>query len=143
VEAAIDDIAIETFTAGVAAVTDGGTRATADLEQNRPNPFRPGAALTNIRFALSNPGDAKLAIFDASGRLVRTLLQGPMQSGAHTPVWNALDDNGKEVGAGVHFCRLTSGGFEQSRGLANDIDTIYTYDNAAFARVPGLSVLAP
>lgn len=28
-------------------------------------------------------------------------------------------------------------------GLANDIDTICTYDTAVFARVPGLSVLAP
>ncbi len=117
VEAAIDDISIETFTADVNTVADGAASATADLEQNRPNPFRPGATLTNITFRLANASDAKVVIFDAAGRQVRTLFHGPMLSGAHTLVWNGLDDSGKEVGAGVYFYRLTAGAFEQSRRM--------------------------
>jgi len=116
IDAAIDDISIETFT-GVVSSAGSPIPAALGLRQNQPNPFRPGANLTTIRFALSNPGDAKLAIFDASGRLVRTLFNGPMQSVARALVWNGLDDNGKEVGAGVYFYRLTSGAFEQSRRM--------------------------
>ena len=56
-------------------------------------------------------------IFDAAGRQVRTLFQGPMQSGSHSLVWNGLDDNGTAVGAGVYFYRLNAGAFEQSRRM--------------------------
>jgi len=117
VEAAIDDISIETFASDVNAVADGAPAATTGLEQNRPNPFRPGANLTSITFRLANPSEAKVVIYDAAGRQVRTLFQGPMRSGAHTLVWNGLDDGGREVGAGVYFYRLTAGVVEQSRRM--------------------------
>ncbi len=117
VEAAIDDITVETFTPDVNAIADFTPGPVTGLEQNRPNPFRPGANLTSITFRLANPSDAKVVIFDAAGRQVRTLFQGPMRSGAHTLVWNGLDDSDREVEAGVYFYRLTAGAFEQSRRL--------------------------
>jgi hypothetical protein len=117
IEAAFDDFSLEAFAPNVNAVDPSLGAAKSALDQNRPNPFRAGSTLTTIRFSLSTPGDAKLSIFDATGRQVRTLFQGPMQSGAHTLVWNGLDDNGNEVGAGVYFYRLTAGAHEQSRRL--------------------------
>ncbi len=116
-EAAFDDFSIETFAPDLTSVDPSLVAARSALDQNRPNPFRPGSTLTTIRFILSSPGDAKIAIFDATGRQVRTLFHGPMQSGAHTLVWNGLDDSGSEVGAGVYFYRLTAGAYEQSRRM--------------------------
>ena len=116
-EAAFDDFSIERFATDLTAVDANPTAVASALAQNSPNPFRPGATLTTIRFSLTTPSDAKIAIFDATGRQVRTLLEGPMQSGTHTLVWNGLDDSGNEVGAGVYFYRLTAGAFEQSRRM--------------------------
>ena len=116
-EAAFDDFSIETFAPDLTAADPSLAVAKSALDQNRPNPFRPGSTLTTIRFNLSNPGEAKLVIFDANGRQVRTLFRGPMQSGSHTLVWNGLDDGGSELGAGVYFYRLTAGAYEQSRRM--------------------------
>ncbi len=116
-EAAFDDFSIERFAANPSSVDASPISVPSALDQNTPNPFRPGATLTTIRFSLSNPSDAKIVIFDAAGRQVRTLFSGTMQSGAHTLVWNGQDDNGTEVGAGVYFYRLTAGAYEQSRRM--------------------------
>lgn len=117
IEAAIDDVSIETFTQDPAPVGDGPITTPVALDQNRPNPFRPGATLTSITFRVANAADATVAIFDASGRRVRMLFSGSMRPGTHTLVWNGLDDTGKELGAGVYFYRLTAGAFEQSRRM--------------------------
>jgi hypothetical protein len=115
IDAGIDDFSVETFTANPAGADDAGslTRAAA-LEQNQPNPFNP---VTTIAFTLSNPGAARLEIFDASGRLVRTLIDRPMTAGAHQILWDGLDADGRDVGSGVYFYRLRAGAFEQSRRM--------------------------
>jgi subtilisin family serine protease len=117
IEAAVDDISIETFTQDPAPVDDVAVTIPAGLDQNCPNPFRPGTTLTNITFRLASADDATIAIFDASGRRVRTLFHGPMRAGVHTLVWNGLDDGGNELGAGVYFYRLSAGAYEQSRRM--------------------------
>jgi len=116
-EAAVDDFSLQTFTPGVDAVSESGTTVANGLEQNRPNPFVAGATLTSIQFRLSNTSPARVQIFDASGRVVRTLHDGILPPGAHSLVWNGLDDAGHEVGAGVYFYRLTAGAYEQTRRM--------------------------
>jgi subtilisin family serine protease len=115
VEAGIDDFAIETFNP---TTSDAGEQATLPLrpvlEQNEPNPFNP---VTTIKFTLSNPAQARIEIFDTTGRLVRALTDAPMTSGVHTIVWNGLDDAGRPVESGVYFYRLKAGAFEQSRRM--------------------------
>jgi len=114
IEAAIDDLAIESFTPNPGAVDQIGGGLAPQLSQNAPNPFRPG---TTINFRLSNAGQARLEIFDASGRLVRTLFDRQADAGQQQVTWDGLDDQGHQVGSGVYFYRLTSGAFQQSRRL--------------------------
>jgi len=115
VEAAIDDFSIETYSPSAADVAGGTVPPTRnELAQNEPNPFNP---VTTIKFTLSNPAQARIQIFEASGRLVRTLSNEPMVAGAHAVEWNGLDDSGKPVGSGVYFYRLKAGAFEQSRRM--------------------------
>jgi len=72
-----------------------------------PNPFVAQAA---ISFSLPQAGRASVKVFDLSGRLVTTLADGEMAAADHTVVWDGCDASGKEVGAGVYFCRLQANG---------------------------------
>ncbi len=80
-----------------------------------PNPFNPRTA---IRFDLPEPARVDLEIFDVAGRVVRRLLRDDSRpSGGHTAVWNGRDDAGRQVAAGVYFCRLRAGAFRQTRSM--------------------------
>jgi hypothetical protein len=76
------------------------------LEAARPNPFRDG---TRIAFELPAAGDVDLAIYDVTGRLVRTLATGPHPAGARTVTWDGADESGRRAAAGVYFVRLRAG----------------------------------
>ncbi|HJL74962.1 MAG TPA: FlgD immunoglobulin-like domain containing protein, partial [Candidatus Marinimicrobia bacterium] len=79
-----------------------------------PNPFNPR---TNIRYDLPQTGYVDLRIFDLSGREVRTLARGFDHAGAKTVVWDAKDNQGQNVSAGVYVYRLEAAGFVQSQKL--------------------------
>ncbi len=85
----------------------GGTPASGTrLAQNIPNPFNPS---TTIRFSLAARGHATIAVFDAGGRWVRTLVDDDRAAGDHAVQWDGRDTGGRPVASGVYFCRLTSG----------------------------------
>jgi hypothetical protein len=80
-----------------------------------PNPFNPR---TEIRFAQAAAGPVRLEIFDARGRLVRTLLNEVRAAGSQSVVWNGGDDAGREVASGVYLVRLaTASGTTTAKAL--------------------------
>jgi len=82
------------------------------LHQNTPNPFNPA---TRVRFDVPAPGGrVLLAVYDVSGRLVRTLVDGAVGPGIRNAVWDGRDDRGARVASGVYFCRLLAAGREES-----------------------------
>jgi len=82
-------------------VGEGGLPAL--LTGNAPNPFR---SSTLISFSTTKEGDARLRIYDVEGRLVNTLIEGPLPPGSHAVRWNGEDDAGRRVPPGVYFYRL-------------------------------------
>lgn len=89
------------------------------LAQNFPNPFNPS---TTIAFGLKSRGELSLRIYDAAGRLVRTLAGGTSDAGRYELSWNGRDDSGTSVASGVYFYRLTFYGaadevFEETRKM--------------------------
>jgi hypothetical protein len=74
---------------------------------NYPNPFNP---MTEIRFAIERDGNAMINIYDVQGHLVRHLVQENMEAGQHAVTWNGINEAGQQVGSGVYFARLVSGG---------------------------------
>ena len=86
----------------------------AALDQNHPNPFNPD---TRITFALAERGRVRIEVFDAAGRLVRTLVDRELSAGPHGVGWDARDRAGRAVGSGVYFYRMTTANETISRKM--------------------------
>lgn len=82
------------------------------LYPNMPNPFNPS---TTIRYDVPvGGGVVTLRVYDVSGRLVRTLIDGRQAAGRKQVIWNGLDDQGRNVVSGVYFYRLQAPGYRKT-----------------------------
>ncbi len=70
-----------------------------------------------IRFTLPMSGPVQLAVFDAAGRRIATLVDGYLSSGGHTAQWLPRSGRGSAGSAGVYLCRLRAGDVERHRRL--------------------------
>jgi Zinc carboxypeptidase/FlgD Ig-like domain len=68
-----------------------------------PNPFVPGAACV---LDLAVAGVARLDVVRVDGRIVRSLVDGPLVAGPHHVAWDGRDATGQRVAAGVYVIRL-------------------------------------
>ncbi|MBS4016050.1 MAG: T9SS type A sorting domain-containing protein, partial [Candidatus Latescibacteria bacterium] len=59
-----------------------------------------------ISFNIAKPTQASLRIYDASGRIIRTLVNGHYNTGTYNLTWNGRDDNNRKVAEGVYFYTL-------------------------------------
>ncbi|NQU04856.1 MAG: T9SS type A sorting domain-containing protein, partial [Calditrichaeota bacterium] len=78
-----------------------------ELYHAYPNPFN---STTTIRYGLGKPAPTRLALYDLSGREVRTLFEGYRQAGFHSVNMNASD-----LSSGLYFVRLEGSGFTATR----------------------------
>jgi hypothetical protein len=76
-----------------------------DLMQNYPNPFNPS---TSIGFTLPEAGYVTVSVYDMTGRLVSTLVEGNLDEGIHMVDWDGMDSSGAMVSAGVYIYALES-----------------------------------
>jgi hypothetical protein len=72
-----------------------------------PNPFNPA---TTIRYTLPSAGPVRVDVFDATGALVRVLVDEDRPAGAYTAHWDGRNGAGAGVGSGVYFARVSHGG---------------------------------
>jgi hypothetical protein len=114
IEAAIDDVRIETTTGVGTSSVAGGTRLV-HLRQNTPNPFNPS---TVISYQLKEERPVRLAIYDGSGRLVRRLVDRVEGVGDHSVTWDGRTELGLHAPSGVYFYRLEALDFSQSRKMS-------------------------
>jgi len=84
------------------------------LAQNYPNPFNP---ITKISFTLKSGAATTLTIYNQKGQKVKTLHSGLLEKGRHNFTWNGLDDNNKQVSAGIYMYRLADGNSTQTRKM--------------------------
>jgi len=78
---------------------------------NFPNPFNPDTA---ISFSLASGRSVSIAVYNALGQKVRTLVDGPRAAGKHTVRWDGHDDAGRSVSSGVYFCTMTAGKYRNT-----------------------------
>ncbi len=70
----------------------------------RPNP---GVGSANLMLETTgNVWDARVDIWDAAGRKVRSIGVGDLGPGVRHVVWDGRDDGGRRVGSGVYFFRV-------------------------------------
>ncbi len=94
--------------------TGAGPLAINRLSQNYPNPFNPQ---TTIAFSLRARGSVTLTVYNVAGQRVRTLSNESLAAGAHTRVWDGLNDAGQPVSSGVYFYKLVAKDFTQTRKM--------------------------
>lgn len=84
------------------------------LEQNYPNPFNPNTA---IDFTLSEESIVKLTIYDLSGKLIKEIINVPMNAGNHSIIWDGKGADGVKVGAGMYLYNLQTTNFSQTKKM--------------------------
>ena len=77
------------------------------MEVCAPNPFN---VQTSIDFNVPSQGHVSLQIYDVSGRLISTLLDQELNSGAHELFWDGIDGAGMDLASGMYVLRLQHAG---------------------------------
>ncbi len=98
----------------VATITEDTPVKLFRLGQNHPNPFNP---TTNINFTVEQEGPVELAVYDLSGRKIRTLVRDTRGPGDHVVTWDGTDQTGSSVPSGMYFYKLKSGGDFSTRKM--------------------------
>jgi Subtilase family/FlgD Ig-like domain len=84
------------------------------LKANAPNPV---STTTTIAYALPQRGNVDLAIYDVTGRRIRTLVQGDVPAGLHQVEWDRSTGDGRLVQPGVYYYRLAVAGHRFERRM--------------------------
>jgi hypothetical protein len=85
------------------------------LHQNTPNPFNPA---TTIAYDVPSDGvQVTITVYDVSGRLVRTLVDGRQTVGRKTITWEGQNDRGETAPTGIYFYRMIAGNYAESRKM--------------------------
>lgn len=79
------------------------------LEQNYPNPFNP---ITTIEFYLPVSENITLEVFNSSGQLVKTLVNGQKEAGQHN-----VSFDGTNLASGLYYYQLSSSSFLQTQKM--------------------------
>jgi hypothetical protein len=95
-------------TAGIEPGEAGAPLLAFRLHKAAPNPF---AQRSTMAFDLPQSSVVRLGVYDAAGRLVRTLADETLSAGKHERAWDRSDLRGRSVSAGVYFVRLEAAGF--------------------------------
>ena len=84
------------------------------LHQNYPNPLNPE---TIIPYDLPENIFVNITIYDLLGRQVKTLVNQVQNAGFNSIQWNATNDYGEPVSAGIYLYQIQAGTFYQTRKM--------------------------
>lgn len=80
-----------------------------ELVQNYPNPFNPS---TTISFTVKEKGFVSLAVYDALGHKVASLVEEEMPAGKHN-----INFEAKTLTSGVYYYRIIAGSFVETKKM--------------------------
>ena len=117
-ETALVDEVSAVFTNALLVVDEWGHGGVPDifaLKQNYPNPFNP---TTRIRYQLPKESMVSVKIYDIMGRVVKELVPKQKKlAGFYQSTWNATNNNGDQVGAGMYIYVIEADNFRDSHKM--------------------------
>lgn len=72
---------------------------------------------TIIEYTIGKSAPVDIKIYDASGKLVKILVNGMQPAGLNAITWNADDDSGNRIAPGVYICTMASEDYYGSKKL--------------------------
>ena len=84
------------------------------LYQNYPNPFNP---ITIIRYDLPKDTFVKVTIYDILGNVIKNLVNRSQHSGNNSIQWNATNNIGQPVSAGLYLYTIEAAQFGQTKKM--------------------------
>ena len=84
------------------------------LYQNYPNPFNP---VTTLQYDLPEDAMVNITIYDMMGRQVSTLVSSQQTAGYKSIQWNATNDKGAPVSAGLYLYTIQAGDYTQTKKM--------------------------
>ena len=84
------------------------------LHQNYQNPFNP---TTQIRYDLPEDALVNITIYDIMGRSIRSLVNSQQTAGYRLVRWDATNDTGEGVSAGMYIYTIQAGEFRQVKKM--------------------------
>ena len=85
-----------------------------NLYNNFPNPFNP---ITTLRYDLQEDVLVNVTIYDMMGRIIKNLVSSQQTAGYKSIKWNATNDAGSPVSAGIYIYMIQAGEFRQVRKM--------------------------
>ena len=82
--------------------------------QNFPNPFNP---ITTLKYDLPEDSFVDITIYDMLGNVVNNLINQNQRRGYKSVQWNATNDQGQPVSAGVYLYRIEAGDYRQTKKM--------------------------
>ena len=84
------------------------------LIQNYPTPFNPE---TRISFKLAEKSHVSITIYDMLGRNIKTLINQTQDAGYRSVIWDATNDYGKPVSAGIYLYQIQAGEYISTKKI--------------------------
>ena len=84
------------------------------LNQNYPNPFNP---VTSLSYNLPKGSYVRIIIYDMLGNVVNNLVNTNQSSGYKSVQWNATNNQGQPVSAGIYLYSIEAGEFRQTKKM--------------------------
>ncbi len=84
------------------------------LYNNYPNPFNP---ITTLTYYVIEDVNVDITIFDLNGKVVKNLLNKKQLIGYHSVSWDATNEQGQKISAGVYLYSIEAGGFRKTKKM--------------------------
>ena len=82
--------------------------------RDSPNPFNP---ITTIQYYLPKRSNVSISIYDMNGRLVKNLIKNTQNAGLRSTQWDATNQKGLNVTAGVYLYKIEAGTFIDTKKI--------------------------
>ena len=84
------------------------------LHQNYPNPFNP---ITTVIYEILEDSFVDITVYDMLGNVVNNLINANQSSGYKSIQWDATNNQGEPVSAGVYLYKIQAGDFIDTKKM--------------------------